>query len=31
MIHARDSHWQSLVPEIVLQQGPWREIATPVM
>ena len=31
MIHARDSHWQSLVPDIVLQQGPWRESAQPVM
>lgn len=26
MIHARDANWQSLVPDIVLQQGPWREI-----
>lgn len=29
MIHARDPQWQSLVPDIVLQQGPWREIAQP--
>ncbi|MFN0078175.1 MAG: TonB-dependent receptor [Prosthecobacter sp.] len=31
MIHARDPQWQSLVPDIVLQQGPWKEIATPAM
>lgn len=26
MIHAREPKWQSLVPDIVLKQGPWREI-----
>ncbi|MBE2282575.1 MAG: TonB-dependent receptor [Prosthecobacter sp.] len=26
MIHARDPHWRALVPEIVLEQGPWRDI-----
>lgn len=26
MIHARDPNWQSLVPDIVLKQGPWKEI-----
>jgi hypothetical protein len=31
MIHARDANWQSLVPDIVLKQGPWREIGQPVM
>jgi hypothetical protein len=31
MIHARDANWQSLVPDIVLQQGPWREIGAPAM
>lgn len=31
MIHAQDSHWQSLVPDIVLKQGPWKEIAQPAM
>jgi len=30
MIHARDPQWQSLVPDIVRQQGPWKEIAQPV-
>ncbi|HRH94365.1 MAG TPA: TonB-dependent receptor [Prosthecobacter sp.] len=27
MVHARDPQWQSLVPDIVLRQGPWKEIA----
>ena len=31
MINARDGNWQSLVPDIVLKQGPWREIGQPVM
>jgi hypothetical protein len=31
MIHAHDSTWESLVPDIVLKQGPWREIGQPVM
>ncbi len=31
MIHAHDSNWQSLVPDIVLKQGPWKEIAQPAM
>ncbi len=31
MIHARDANWQSLVPDIVLKQGPWREIGQPAM
>jgi hypothetical protein len=31
MIHARDPQWQSFVPDIVLKQGPWREIVTPAM
>lgn len=31
MIQAHDPKWQSLVPDIVLKQGPWREIARPVM
>lgn len=31
MIHARDANWQSLVPDIVLQQGPWREIGSAPM
>ncbi|MCX6851859.1 MAG: TonB-dependent receptor [Verrucomicrobia bacterium] len=31
MINARDLNWQSLVPDIVLKQGPWREIGQPVM
>jgi hypothetical protein len=26
MVHDRDPHWQSLVPDIVLKQGPWRDI-----
>ncbi len=26
MVHDRDPHWQALVPDIVLQQGPWRDI-----
>lgn len=26
MIHARDPNWQSLVPDIVLKQGPWKQI-----
>ena len=26
MVHDRDPHWQSLVPDIVLNQGPWRDI-----
>ena len=29
MIHARDLSWKSLVPDIVLKQGPWREIGQP--
>lgn len=28
MIHARDPHWRALVPEIVLEQGPWRDIGS---
>lgn len=31
MISAHDPQWQSFVPDIVLKQGPWREIAQPVM
>jgi len=31
MIHARDANWQSLVPDIVLKQGPWREIGRAAM
>lgn len=31
MISAHDPQWQSFVPDIVLKQGPWREIARPVM
>lgn len=31
MIQAHDPKWQTLVPDIVLKQGPWREIARPVM
>lgn len=31
MIHGKDSHWQSLVPDIVLNQGPWKEISQPAM
>ncbi len=31
MINARDLNWQSLVPDIVLKQGPWRELGQPVM
>lgn len=26
MVHDRDPHWQALVPDIVLNQGPWRDI-----
>ena len=28
MIHSRDPKWQSLVPDIVLKQGPWKETAS---
>lgn len=31
MVLARDSRWTSLVPDIVLQHGPWKEIACPAM
>jgi hypothetical protein len=31
MIHQGEPGWQSLVPDIVLQQGPWRLIGQPVM
>lgn len=31
MIHSHDSNWQSLVPDIVLKQGPWKEISRPAM
>jgi len=26
MVHDRDPHWQALVPDIVLKQGPWKEL-----
>lgn len=31
MVHSHDSRWESLVPDIVLKQGPWKEIAQPAM
>lgn len=31
MIHSRDPDWQSLVPDIVLKQGPWKEIGSAEM
>lgn len=31
MVHAHDPRWESLVPDIVLKQGPWKEMARPAM
>jgi hypothetical protein len=31
MIQQREPSWQSLVPDIVLKQGPWREMAQAAM
>jgi hypothetical protein len=31
MIEAGDERWRSLVPDIVLRQGPWKELARPAM
>jgi hypothetical protein len=31
MIEAGDARWCSLVPDIVLRQGPWKEMAKPAM
>lgn len=31
MVHAHDPRWESLVPDIVLKQGPWKEMAHPAM
>ena len=31
MIEAGDDRWRSLVPDIVLRQGPWKEMSKPAM
>ena len=31
MIESGDDRWRSLVPDIVLRQGPWKEMARPAM
>lgn len=31
MIELGDDRWRTLVPDIVLRQGPWKELAKPAM